>query len=221
MTEILPTITSTAGDWREKIQEAAALGLKRVCFFPTMIPAAERPEACRLLEGSGIEEIPFVHLRSDFTAAEIDYFIRRFHTGRFNIHVREEYPWPEGLPAYRDRVYVENTIYRLDEDVKQWAGLCLDVSHLEAARLVLPPLYEHVLSLLATAPVGCWHVSAISSTWAGPPRRPDRHRLEKLSELDYAARYREWLPPVVAMELENSLTEQVEAAAYLKKLLEV
>jgi len=216
MTEFLPTITSIT-DWRGKIREAADLGLKRVCFFPTAIEPAARQEAYRLLWDAGIREIPFIHLRSDFTPDEVAFLMERFGTERFNIHPAALHPMFHDLSALRDRIYMENNEDLTEGDLRAWAGICLDVSHHENERLRGTSVFGELEERLKTTPVGCWHVSAIR-----PESRPnghfDAHVLASLSELNYVARYKKYAPPIAAMELENPLREQLEAVEYVKRM---
>lgn len=101
-------------------------------------------------------------------------------------------------------------------------GLCPDFSHLENARLHGRTSYvETTMRQLRRFRVGCCHLSAIRigvpNSWSG---EWDHHSFGSLSDLDYVAKYREFLPSTWAsLELENPLSEQLEARAYLERLL--
>ena len=71
---------------------------------------------------------------------------------------------------------------------------------------------------------GLWHVGAIKKEMIS--NLGDRiggfydcHWLGDLSELNYLTRYKRWLPGVVVIELENSISEQLKIKKYLEKLV--
>ena len=68
MKKILVTITTTDSSWREKIEEVKNLELKEIALFLTCLNRQEREECYRALAKTGLEKIPFVHLRSDMSA---------------------------------------------------------------------------------------------------------------------------------------------------------
>ena len=230
--KILPAITTiTPNLWREKILEIDRLGLKEVAAFVTVLNPVERQEFYKLLEKTKLKKIPFLHLREqDMDEREIEYLISRWGAERFNIHPREIILLDSFLPDYRDRIYVENTDLFLDEKyVRNFAGLCIDFSHLESDRVTSPERYEQIVRLKDKYAVGCGHASAIydkpfNTRLDGSPEpggpRIDRHYADSNQCFNYLARYlHESQPPVLAIELENSLAEQLNFIEYIKKLL--
>jgi len=231
--KILPAITTiTPNLWREKILEIDRLGLKEVAAFVTVLNPAERLELYQLLEKTKLEKIPFLHLREqDIDETEIKYLIERWGAERFNVHPREIILLDSFLPNYRDRIYIENPGSFLDEKyVRDFAGLCIDFSHLENDRIMSPECYEQIIRLKEKYHVGCGHASAIyakpfDTRLDGTPEtggpRVDRHYADTNQCFDYLIRYlHEIQPPVLAIEVENSLTEQLDFIKYIKKLLE-
>ena len=139
---ILPAIT-TIFDWRDKIKEVKELGLREVSLFLTCVDFKERQEFYSLLKDTKVDKVSFVHLRQDMTKDEIDYLIKNYHTQAFNIHTKREYPYSKDYLQYKDMIYIENVYGSLDEnEIKEFAGICLDFSHLEEDRLFNPALYE-------------------------------------------------------------------------------
>ncbi len=219
MTRILPSVT-TSRDWRDLIAEASRLGLTEVCFFPTLLGKEERQEAYGLLEKSTIKHIPFVHLRSDMSPAEIVYLNDKFGTEIFNIHPTTEFPLQYDLGNWKKKIYIETVDQPLEEaELEQFAGICADISHIERYRRDNLVYYESIRRLMTRYPVGCWHVSASRLDESGKTKAP--HYFEELSDFDYVTNYRDIIPPIIALELTNSLAEQLEAADYIEKLLKV
>jgi len=70
---------------------------------------------------------------------------------------------------------------------------------------------------------GCGHISAVNST---PKYSAEfnlnyysQHYFESLRDFDYLKNYRQkYLPLIVALELENSLEEQLKAKNYIENL---
>lgn len=222
---LLPTITSkTKSGWRDKLEEAEKLGLKEIALFPTTLPPDERKELYQMLEKTGIEKIPFVHLRSDMELWELDYLIEKYQTKIFNTHTAREYPFQYNWDKYKGMIYIENTFEPLDEsEIREFAGVCVDLSHLENARVFKPKLYEHNVKLIKKYPVGCSHVSPsknfpmLESKEMFLPEEP--HFMKNLSELDYLKRYPlEYFGRLTAMEFENSIEVQLKAIQHIKKL---
>jgi len=222
---ILPAITSiTKGGHQQKLKEGVALGLKTVAFFPTGLDLRQRKQFYPQLVKSPIKKIPFVHLRNDFAPWELDFLIKNFQTKVFNIHSELLYPLRHDLSQYRDRIFVENTEMALEEsEIKKYAGICIDFSHLENDRRLKPAIFEHHWQLMQKYPCGCAHLGAVRKkpVYFAPIKehRHDTHYLKDFSQLDYLQRYQDVFPPIMAIELENSLQEQLAVREEIKKLL--
>lgn len=219
--KILPTITTTK-KWREKIQEAKELKLKEVCFFPTVLEKADRKEAYKLLQKAGIKKIPFVHLKDDMDLKEIEFLMEKFHTKVFNIHTQNEYPFSKKLLKFKKQIFLETTITKFAEgEAKEWGGMCLDSAHMENLRKTKSPLYKIYIKLLQAHKIGCAHISAIAKNPVYDPGRKgegyDVHTYTNLKEFDYLKRYKEFFPSIMALELENTLAEQIKAKNYIKE----
>jgi len=223
---ILPTITTTHADWLKQIEEADRLGIKQVAFFPTCLDFAARQKAYQVLEKSGLQEIPFVHLRHDIKGSEIAFFIKRWQTRVFNFHTAVDFgPLDASCAPYQEKIYLENTILPWSPvEVEDCAGICIDFSHLEAARLADSAVYAQDIKIIEKHFCGCAHASAIKSDKFFRPRTNsylyDSHRLGGLSELDYLKRYPSlYFPAYIAIELENGLAEQLVIKKYISNIL--
>lgn len=238
--KILPTITTlnwqhflsannSAGQsgWRNKVAEIDPLNLKELAIFVTTIGFEERQEFYQALEKTGLVEIPFVHIKSDMRPEEMDYLINRWQTKIFNHHLLSEFNFEYDLTKYFPQIYIENTYLPISEnDLFGFAGLCLDFSHMEDARRSSPILYKEWQKIYASFPIGCGHISAVEEEgWfdkRGQTVRYSRHHFNNFSDFDYLKNFsRVLFPPIIALELENSLTEQLEAKDYIKKILDI
>lgn len=225
--KILLSIVSTGKnkDFAKKIQQLERFKIKEIALFPTYINYDERQKLYRLLESSTIEKIPFVHLRNDMEIPEIDYLVRRFKTEIFNIHGKNPlYPFNIDLSKYAKRIYLETQIVvPPEEEFKRFAGVCLDVSHLRDFKTFSPEKHRRYLELLKKYPCGCGHISAINylphyyrlgKNWCF-----SQHRFYWLHQFNYIKQYKNILPPLMALELENDIPQQLKAKEYIEKIL--
>ena len=155
---------------------------------------------------------------------ELDYFVENYGTQVFNIHSQAEFPLVHDYSKYKDAIYIENTRYPYnEEEIKNFGGICLDLSHLESGRILAKEEFEHNTKIIKKYPIGCNHISAIKKiacTNESSEIRYDNHFLEDFSELDYLKKYPpSYFSSFIAIELENSITKQLEAKNYIIHLL--
>jgi hypothetical protein len=210
------------------IDELRRSAIRSIALFPTCLSAIERKAIYAELESIEGLRIPHIHLRADCALSEVEYLIDRFGAEVFNIHPRAStHPFGVIPAALAKRFFVENVDIPVEEaDIDGSAGpalggLCPDFSHIENARLLGRDQYvQKTESLLARYSVGCCHLSAIRvgdpNVWSG---EWDHHDFKSLSDLDYLTNYRAFMSPRWgSLELENPLSEQLEAVAYLTGL---
>lgn len=222
--QFLVGVTTTRNsNWREKVQEIDQLGLKKVAIFTTCLNKKQRQEFFDLLEKTKLKEIPFVHLRSDQEPEELDYLIKQWKTKVFNMHSQREFPFKHNYLKYYQMLYIENTYTPLSQkELKDFAGICLDLSHQENSKLLHKERYKNNEKALKKFPIGCNHISAIKPTAQldldGKPIYTI-HSFEKLSEFDYLKNYpQKYFSNYIAIELENSLKDQLKVIDYILKL---
>ena len=220
--EIYPSITTTS-DYQNQIKEINELAINTVCLFPTGIDFLERKRLYTLLEKSSVKEIPFVHIRHDMREEELDYFMKRFKTRLFNIHsqIHSSFRLENDLSKYNKFIYVETTRHPLDGTLYKYAGICLDTAHVENQRLKKTKVYESFMQSLNKHPFGITHISAIAQN----PRLEngdvnyDEHKFKNLSEFNYVKSYAKYFSKIIALELENSIHDQLKVKSYLENLL--
>ncbi len=221
---LLPSLTSTRKERMGAfIDDLARFGVTQIALFPTTLPTPERTKLYAELERIEGLRLPHVHLRSDCDDAEIGYLIHRFGTEVFNVHpAASGTAYVPESSRWLKRIYLENSDVLPEADqLGDYAGVCPDFSHWEAARLADDPVYKGFGALVHRFPPGCCHISAIRTSdpnpWNG---RSDHHHFTSVADLDYLVRYRAFLPPQwVSLELENPLEEQLAAITYLSAIL--
>ena len=222
--KIYPSITTTFNsDWREQIKEVKKLSLKEVCLFLTCSKLKERKEIYGLLKKTKIKKIPLVHLRTDMELWELDYLIKNYHTEAFNIHSKTDYPLNYDYSKYKDIIYIENVYNCFDKkELKNFGGICLDLSHLENDRILNKKRFDCNKKIIKKYRIGCNHISTIKKNIhidRSGEKRFSSHNLGNLSEFDYLKQYpSDYFSPIIALELENSIKEQLLAKDYIINL---
>lgn len=230
MKKIYLGLTTTWGsDWRQKTKEIDRLGLKEIALFPTALELSERRELYDLISATGLKKAPFVHLRTDMERWEIDWLIEKYQTEIFNIHADEKSE--EFLKRNADlagNIYVENSLIMdyFESTLTKCAGICLDLAHCEdfAVRQNLPE-QEILRELLQSHRVGCTHMPAVRAekyeaiTHGKSFMVYESHTMEKFEEMNYIKKHVQYLTDFNAIELNNTLSEQVKVKEYLEGIL--
>lgn len=223
--KIFPTITTISkSNWREKIEEVKELKLKEICFFLTCLEKKERKEFYKLVKETKIKEVPLSHLRTDMELWELDYLVENYRTQVFTIHCQSERPLIYNYSKYKNAIFIENVYHPYNErEIKNFGGICLDLAHLENDRILAKEKFEHNAKIIEKYPIGCNHISVVKKIThidATGKTRYDHHFLENLSELNYLKKYPSaYFSPIIAIELENSIKEQLKAKNYIINLL--
>lgn len=227
---IYPSITSISGQYRQKIREAEKLHLKEICLFLTTLKLEEREKLYRLLKKTHFQKFPLIHLRHDMELWELDFLVNELPSVVFNIHPLSEYSFPDYFLKYKNKIYLENAFLFPDKPITpqsfpaDYAGICLDISHLEDNRLVYPKIYEEIISLVDRRKLGCAHVGPMLKNPLIDPQTKNKtfetHLISNLSEFDYLKKMpAKFFPEIIALEVENSINEQLEAIKYLREIV--
>ena len=221
----LSIVTTRGSDWRKNFADTKILGLRECALFPTYLNAELRKEFYSLLEKSAVKKCPFVHLRSDMTGEEIEYLMKNFGTEVFCTHTEKEYPIVHDWSRFSKSIYIENVYHSFDtEEMRKWAGACLDSAHLENDRLLEPERFAAITENLKKYPIGCNHISGSCKSLrinSEGVKRYDTHVIKDLSDFDYLKRYpKNYFSRYCALEVENSLEDQLKFRDYVAGLLD-
>lgn len=233
--KILLGLTTTWGsDWREKAKEIEKFDIKEIALFPTALKIEERKELYDLLEKTGLEQIPHIHLRDEMELWELEYLEKRFQTQVFNIHGEKD-PHPflnfkNYLDAYCSKTYVENTEnVPSEERLNDFGGICIDFSHWQDGIFFDRLDYDREMrNAVKKFRTGCGHISALGNKIIESTdvqlqevlyKNFSKHHLDDLSELDYIKKYIDFIPDIVSIELNNSFEEQLKVKKYLEKMI--
>jgi hypothetical protein len=215
--------------WQGLLAEVAEYKLSQVALFLTGLDHKARAECysvLRSLRRSQGLSIPFVHARADMQPEEYRWLSEKMGTKIFNLHAPTlDCPHIPLDPVLRRSICIENSGPFRRADLSGFAGVCLDLSHLEDARRRKPLEYLELVEILKEVAVCANHMSAVSD----PARVPIQHgqmcfadhHLEAVSELDYAANYpAHYFGQYIALELVNPIGEQLTLAKRVEELIE-
>lgn len=223
--------TTPQSDWRDKIEEIKQLGLKEIALLPTMLLPAERQEFYKLLESSGLESVPYVHLRGDFTTTEIHYLIEKYKVKAFSMHTdQSSLALLDILGTLNTMVYLENpaSLAKVKNFTKetftrhQAYGICMDLTHYQAVKDNDKPGFKKLQEVITAYPIDITHISAYRPSFLNKiiNKRSDSHLLKSLKDLDYLKMIPgNFFGKFIVIELENSFLEQAEVKKYLELIL--
>lgn len=218
---ILGLTTTTHSDWIDKVRELEVFEIKEVALFLTGIDKEQRKELYSLLEKSPLESAPHVHLRHDIDRGEIEYLINKYKTSLFNIHPKGKSKYNynyDQWSSFKDKIYIENTcVVPTQTELDSYAGVCADFSHWEYFGGKSKQYKNDLELIVAKNKIGCCHVSAIRSFWGIFSMSAHYAKSEK--DLDYLKKYKQYLPEIISLELENSFEEQLKFKKYLENIL--
>ncbi len=217
--QIYPSITGYGDiDWQSKLEEINKLKLKEVAVFLGHFNKKERDHLYKSLIKSSIEKIPLVHLRNDTDKKDMEFFIKNYGTKYFNIH-EKGFDILDQWNPYWDRLYLEmNYDNQVDENVKveNIGGFCIDLSHFKASIDRDTKEAKYIFSRKDKIKFSCNHLNGYD-----PISRKDKHTITDLKDFDYLTTLPKLVfSEVIALEVFNSIREQLEFKKYLEKILD-
>ncbi|PIS07982.1 hypothetical protein COT78_00675 [Candidatus Berkelbacteria bacterium CG10_big_fil_rev_8_21_14_0_10_43_13] len=229
--KVLVSLTSTDNpDWDKNIADLVKFDIAEFALFLTMLHnEKERKQIYKKIKAAVPEvKIPFCHIHQNISPDELNYLISDFGTELFNLHTTREFPLVYGYNQFRDRILIENSGPAIQDglkesDIEGFAGVCLDVSHLEKSHLKDFPGYDITIATLQKYPVLANHISAIVKKplfYSGRNHDLAAHKFTKLSQFDYLKNYpTKYFGRFIALEIINSISEQLEAKTYIEKII--
>jgi hypothetical protein len=224
--EMFVTITTISDGWKKKISDINKLGIEKVALFVTGLHYNKIHKGLffELIENSCIKEIPFIHIYENTSPSDIEYYKKRYKTSVFNIHSEREFPQKYDLSRYKKEIYLETLFwYPLNEiELKKYAGVCIDMSHMEIAKRKKPEVYRKNTEIISKFKCGCNHISAYkeNAIEIASKIKESSHYFTNLSQFDYLLNYpKNYFSNFLALELENDIEDQLKAKEYIYNLL--
>ena len=216
--KIYPSITGNkTNEWQSKLDEINELKIDEVAVFIEWFNKKERPNLYKFLLKSSIKKIPFVHLRHDTNQEDIKFFIDNFKTQHFNIH-EEHFNILDQWKGYEDKLYLEmNYDEQVDKsvEVEKIGGFCIDLSHFKSAIARGGEEAAYIFKRKGRVNFACNHLNGYD-----PIEKRDKHLVADLKDFDYLTTLPKFVfGQVIALEVDNSIKEQLQFKKYLDKML--
>jgi len=205
-------------DWQAKLKELDQLKIRKAAVFLSAFDRKERDHFYRFLLRSSIKSVPFVHLRDDVSKEEIQFFINKFKTDHFNIH-ESDFKLLDQWKGFWNKLYLEmNYDSKISKNVKvrRIGGFCVDLAHLKSAiaRGAKEAHYVHLRK--DKIKFACNHLGGYC-----PEKMRDLHTVASLKDFDYLTTLPKYVfGKVIALEINNSIKEQIVFKKHIGKLLD-
>ncbi|MDP2930797.1 MAG: hypothetical protein Q8N56_04345 [bacterium] len=215
---ILVGLGALESKWKDQLKEIDKLKIHKVSLFLECMELPERKKIYNALLDSKIEYIPLVHIRGDMERTELLFLKRNFESSFFTIH-EDEFKF---LPKWRD--FHKNLFLEMDHDsfisksvkIERIGGFCVDLSHFKAAEGKWSKEFEYTIKKKKVSRYfACNHLNGYSYEL-----NSDLHTIKSLEDFNYLKTLPNFLfSKVIALEMGNSIAEQLKFKKYLLELL--
>ncbi len=203
-----------------KIKGANDFKLKEASLFLELIKKPEREKIYTVLLKSKIKNIPLVHIRHDMGKDELKFLKNNFETKYFTIH-EENFTHSDikkWKGFYKDLYLEMNFDNFVSKKVKieKIGGFCVDLAHFKVGMEKLSKDFEYVFDKKENKKYfDCNHLNGYN-----PKTNCDMHTIYDLKNFDYLKTLPDFLfGKCIALEVRNSVKEQLEFKKYLSILL--
>jgi hypothetical protein len=207
-----------SGEWEPLLQEIRDLNINEVGLFLINFDKPEREKIYKALLDSPITSIPLVHLRHDMTKDELEFLQKKYNTKYFTCHESDfvDASVEHWSGFYKD-IYLEmnaDNVVSPKVKVEEVGGFCVDTGHFKAASEKAPEDFNYQIRR-KNYNFSCNHISG----WDNE-KHAHTHKVSDLQEFDYLKTIPYFLfGKILAIELTNSIKEQLEFREYLMHLL--
>lgn len=205
-------------DWKNKLKEIDKFKITKVSLFLERFSRKQREKIYQALLDSRIKEIPLVHIRNDMKKEELAFLSKNFGSSYFTIHEDGFKIMKKWRGFYKDLYLEMNTDSFISQSVRveRIGGFCVDLSHFKIEAAKWSKEFEYIFKRRKTLHYfDCNHLNGYS-----PEKNTDLHRVKSLKDFDYLKTLPEFLfGDVIALEVDNSIAEQLKFKKYLSELL--
>lgn len=216
---ILISITGRdANDCIDKISEINSLGIAEAGLFLELLDKEQRQLVYNNLLESGITRIPLVHIRHDMTEEELKFLKDKFQSKYFTIHEinfqrNDILKWKSFEKSLFLEMNFDNFVSK-KVTVESIGGFCVDLAHFKVGMEMLNKDFDYVYTRKDMPKYfACNHLNGWDSE-----KNVDIHTIKSLNDFDYLKTMPDFLfGKCIALEVFNSIEEQLEFKQYLEK----
>jgi hypothetical protein len=217
--KILVGITGTKDrHWQKKIKEIDKFNIEKVALFLERFHEKQIQEIYKALLNSKIKEIPLVHIKDETKKEELDFLSKKFNSTYFTIH-ESGFDSLKNWGGYYRKLYLEmdvNNFVSQSVEVRKIGGFCIDLSHFKVQLNKWSREFEYILKRRHIAHYfDCNHLNGYSAE-----DNDDLHTVKNSKDFNYLTSLPKFVfGDVIALEVENSISEQLEFKKYLSEFL--
>ncbi len=201
-----------------KIKDADRLGIKRAALFLEMVPEKERKKVYEALLKSKIKSLPLVHIRNDMNKKELKFLRKKYKSKCLTIH-EDSFKHLSKWTGFHKKLYLEmnfdNKIPSITK-VEKIGGFCVDLSHFKSAKERGVKEYDYVMKKRKKKKMFLGnHLNGYNEK-----EKKDIHTVKNTKQFDYLLTLPNFIfGKYIALEMFNSVPEQIKYKKYLLKLL--
>ena len=205
-------------DWQSKLDEINSLGLDTVALILESFSKKQRQLIYEALEDSSVKHVPLIHLKNDMSREELEFLCDRFKSKYLTIH-EDSFKIIEKWHGHYQNLFLE---FNFDDYVAQnvkvekIGGFCVDLAHFKAAEEKWSKEFEYTIQRRNNKDIfACNHLSGYSAA-----RNADEHDPKSIKDFEYLKTLPDFVfGKVIALEVYNSIKEQLEFKKQIIKLL--
>jgi hypothetical protein len=204
--------------WKNKLNEVKKYKISEVALFLECFDKLEREKIYEALLNSNIKKIPLVHISNDTSKEEIKFLVKNFNSRYFTIH-EDSFNVLERWKGFFKKLFLEmnidNFVSRI-VNINKIGGFCVDLSHFKVEEQKWSKEFEYIIKRENNANLfACNHLNGYSYE-----DNIDLHTIKTLKNFDYLNTLPKFLfGKTIALETENSISEQLKFKSYLTKIL--
>jgi hypothetical protein len=205
-------------DLISKIEDLDRLEIDTAGLFLELLTKTQREEVYEAISKSSLNEFPLVHIRNDMNKDEVKMLVENYNATYLTIH-EEGFKYLDKWHGFYKKLFLEmnydNSIIT-KVDVDRIGGFCVDLSHFKAAEEDWTKEFNYILEKRNKKRLfKCNHLSGFSFE-----KNTDLHDPISLKAFDYVATLPDFVfGDVIAIEIMNSIPEQIGIIEYVKELL--
>jgi len=203
--------------WKSKLSEINKRKITEAALFLERFKKAQRERIYSALLNSCVKKIPLVHVKNVMSKEEIENIIKNFNPTYLTIH-EESFNVIEKWKGLYKRFFLEmnydNFVSR-KVSVDRVGGFCVDLSHFKVEEEKWSKEFLYIIRRRRKSLFSCNHLNGYS--YKG---NKDLHTIRSLKDFEYLKTLPRFVfGEVIALEVENSITDQLRFKKYLVKLL--
>ncbi len=204
--------------WKSKLAEIEKFKITRASLFLEQFSKrTQREKIYKAVLKSGIKEIPLIHIRNEIDKDEIAFLLKKFKNPYLTIH-ESSFKYLLKWTGFHKNLYLEmnyNNSVPGNVDVKKIGGFCVDLAHFKASEERWTKEFQYESSKTGKRYIKCNHLSGFSFK-----NNRDVHLVKSVKDFDYLKTLPKFVfGKVVAIEIYNSIAEQLKFKEYIIKVL--